>query len=359
MKLKKILAISLALAMVVALAACGQASVPATSAPAASSAPAAPAEQPAAPAEQPSEGDTYKIVIGHAGYLMEGGLHPYQQGVEKFSELVYERTNGRITTEIHDSGKLGTERELIEGVGLGTVDMAIVTSSPVTGFVPEFNIFEMPYIFTDSEHAFRVLDGDIGQELLAKLADSNIKGLAFAENGWRSFTNNRGPINSVSDLAGLKVRVMESPVHIATMEAFGAYPTVTSWGETYTALQQGVCDAQENMMVGMYSVRLHEVQKYLSMTNHFYTPSVMIMNLDLFNGMSEEDQEIVMQAAREAAAYEREQSAVQQEMCLNKMVEEGLIVNEVKDIDSFKDAAKAVYERFSQYQEWFDRIAAA
>ena len=301
----------------------------------------------------------YHIVIGHAGYLMDGGLHPYQQGVEKFSELVTERSNGRITTEIHDSGKLGTERELIEGVGLGTVDMAIVTSSPVTGFVSEFNIFEMPYIFKDTEHAFAVLDGEIGQALLDKLADSGIKGLAFAENGWRSFTNNRGPINSVKDLAGLKVRVMESPVHIATMEAFGAKATVTSWGETYTALQQGVCDAQENMMVGMYSVRLHEVQKYLSMTKHFYTPAVMIMNLDLFSSMSAEDQELVLQAAREAAAYEREQSAMQQEMCLNKMVEEGLLVNEVEDLESFVEASKAVYEKFSEYQDWFDAIAAA
>ena len=119
-------------------------------------------------------GEKVTIVAGHAGYLMEGGLHPYQQGLEKFAELVNEKTNGRITVEIHGSGELGTERELIEGVGLSTVDMTVVTSSPVTGFVNEFNIFEMPYLFKDSQHAYSVLDSEIGQELLDKLSTQNI-----------------------------------------------------------------------------------------------------------------------------------------------------------------------------------------
>jgi len=331
--------------VILTLAGCGSNSAPApagTATPAATAAPAA----------------NVVLKAGHAGILLNG-KHPYQQGLEKFNELVKQKTNGRISIEIFGNGQLGNERDTIEGVSMGTVDVALITNSPITGFVPEYNVLDMPYLFENREQAHKVLDSDVGKELLKKLEAKNIVGLSFMENGVRSITNSKLPIKTPADLAGIKIRVMETPVHIATFKALGANPTPMVWGEVFTGLQQGTIDGQENMMMGIISAKLNEVQKYLSLTEHFYTPAVLMINKDLLQKLSVDDQKAVQEAAAEATIYQREECKSQNDASLKELVNAGMTVNEV-DKAPFIKAVQPVYDQFSdKYGEWFDKISKA
>jgi len=273
--------------------------------------------------------------------------HPYFYGVDKFGEILSEKTDGRINIEVHHSGQLGSERDLIEGLKMGSIDLMACSSAPVSSFVPKIAVFDLPYIFTSREQAYKVMDGPVGEGFFADLAEQNIKGLGWFENGFREITNSKRPIVTPEDLNGLKIRVMESPVPIATFNVAGANPTPMAWGEVFTALQQGTIDAQENPLPVIYTQKLFEVQKYLSMTDHFYAPALFLMNEDLFDGFSEEDQAIIIEAAKEATAYEREVSLQQAEDFVDLCIEEGMEVNEV-DKSLFVEAMAPVYAEFEE-----------
>jgi len=271
--------------------------------------------------------------------------HPYQLGLEKFAELVAERTDGRIKIDVFHSSQLGGEREMIEGLQLGTLDMTIVFTAPLAGFANSFLVFDLPFIFQERDKAYQVLDGQIGTDILNTLESVGIKGLCYWENGFRHVTNSKVPITEPEDMKGMKIRTMENKIHMASFRTIGADPTPMAFGELFTALQQKTVDAQENPIPIIYTSNFYEVQDYLSLTGHFYAAAPLLMSKSLWNSLSAEDQEIIMSCALEARDYERSLIRQMDEECLDMLKEKGMQVIEVGK-DKWFAAMQPVYDQF-------------
>ena len=280
----------------------------------------------------------------------------FQIAAEKFAELVKERTNGAYQIDIYPNGALGDESTMLESMQIGTLDAGIITSGPFVNFVPEMGVLDMPFLFSGNEQAYQILDGDVGKELMGKLEDSNLKGLAFAERGFRNLTNNVRPVKTAADIKGLKIRVMQNEVHTATFNALGVNAVPMAWTEALTALQQGTIDGQENPVNVLYSYKLWETQKYVTMTRHAYASALITMSLDVFNKLPADVQSIFVDAAQEAAEYERSWVADNEAQQLQELKDNGMEVEEAPDIDSFKAAVKSVYDSYPQYADYLTRI---
>lgn len=295
--------------------------------------------------DQDSQGSSAETQIIYKVAHATATDHPYHTGLMKFDELLREKSNGRIGLEIFPSAQLGSERETIEGVQMGTIDMTLVSTAPLSGFSDSFLLVDLPFIFTSREHAYAVLDGEIGQKMFADLEGKGIKGLVYFENGFRNITNSKHPIVHPEDLKGVKIRTMENPIHIDAFRALGANPTPIAFGELFTALQQKTVDAQENPLALIYSSKFHEVQNYLSLTGHFYAPASLLMNEDQWNSLSAEDQELLMQCAHEAKDWQRAAVRAMDEDVLEKFKEAGLQVSEVDPFE-WQKAMEPVYEKW-------------
>ncbi|WP_163559858.1 DctP family TRAP transporter solute-binding subunit [Halomonas sp. NO4] len=263
-------------------------------------------------------------------------------GILKFGEELERLSDGRLTIEPHYDNALGAEREVVEGMGFGMIDAGITSTGPMGGFVDEFMLFDLPYVFENHEHAYAFMDSEHG-EYLAQLAEEgmNVKFLSWMENGFRHNTNSVRPIEHPSDLEGINHRTQESRVQVDTWEALGANATPMAWTEVYTALQQGVMDSQENPLATIYDVNFYEVQDYLNMTQHVYSPAPLMMGLDLFNSFSEEDQEIIMEAAQIALSVQREASQELEQRYLGELEELGMTVTH-PDLAPFREAVRPV-----------------
>lgn len=284
----------------------------------------------------------------------------YHIAAVRFQELVSEKTDGAVTVDIYPNASLGDERTLLEGMQIGTVDMGVITSGPVANFVDEFSVFELPFLFPSNEAAYSVLDGEIGQEILDKLEGVNLKGLAYAERGFRNITNSRNAINTPDDLDGLRLRVIENEVYVDTFRTLGANAVPMAWTEALTALQQGTIDGQENPVNAIHAFNLAETQDYLTMTRHIYAPAIFIMSLPKWSGLQEEVQEIVLEAAQEASTYAREQNAVMEAEQLAELGEAGMEINDSPDLEAFQAAVAPVYEKYGQqFGDYLPRIQEA
>ncbi len=283
-------------------------------------------------------------VVLKAGHAV-AEAHPYHLGLVKFKEIVEEKTGGQVTVEIFPNGTLGSERDMIEGLQMGSIDIVVTSTGPVINFVPEMGVVDLPFIFSNTEHAYKVLDGEVGQELLQKFDDIGIKGMAFWENGFRHLTNSKRPVESVEDIKGLKIRTMENEVHQEAFKTLGAIPTPMAWGEVFTALQQGTIDGQENPIPIIYTMNIYEVQKYLALTGHFYSPALLLMSQKTFDKLTPEQQEICASAAIEAAAYERQKINEQTEEQLSLLEEKGMVITR-PDVQALREATMAVYEKY-------------
>jgi len=280
---------------------------------------------------------------------MTPATHTYNQGANRFAELIKERTNGRIQITVYPDGQLGKgERELLEALQQGTVDLYVGSTGPVGGFSPSMMIVDVPFLFRDYAHVDKVLDGPIGRQLLDDLEKAGLKGLAFWENGFRNLTNSKRPVRAPEDAKGLKIRTMENQVHITAWKAVGVNPTPMAWGEVYGALQQKVVDGQENPVAVIYTSKLYEVQKYLSMTQHVYSPAPIIMSLKKWQTMPKEDQEIFLKTALEVAAWQRKLGRDSEEKMLTELAQKGMTV--VRDVDkaAWQRAMQPAFEEFSK-----------
>lgn len=271
--------------------------------------------------------------------------HPTQYGLEHFAELVAERTNGAVEVEVYPNRQLGEERELVEGLQLGTVDLAVVSTGPLGAFSPEINVLDMPFLFRDSEHAYAVFDGEIGQSLLSGFDAQGITGLAIWENGWRHLTIDK-EVTEPSDLEGVRLRTMENQVHMDAFAALGANPMPMVWGEVYTSLEQGVIDAQENPITVIYTNQLWEVQDRVVLTQHVYGPHVFLASTSTLERLPEEYRQIIEDAALEAAQFQREKSAELEAEQMALLKEEGMEIVEI-DIAPFQEAMAPIYEKYS------------
>ncbi len=235
--------------------------------------------------------------------------YPTTLGDQYFADLVEERTNGRIKIEVYDSAQLGEERAVIEQVQFGAIDFTRVSISPLAAFSPGLDALQMPYLYNSTDHMWRVLKGDIGDEMLASVEEAGFVGLAWYESGARSFYNSVRPIESVADLAGLKIRVQESRLMVGLVEGLGAVATPMPFGEVYSALQTGVIDGAENNWPSYYSTSHFEVARYYTLDRHTQVPEILVASKIAMDRLSPEDQAIIRKAAKDSIDYQRERWA--------------------------------------------------
>ena len=278
--------------------------------------------------------------------------------IDTFAKEVERRTNGRYKVQPFYSGALGAERESVEAVQLGTQELTLTSTGPVPNFVPEVKILDVPFLFRDYAHARSVLDGPIGQDLLAKFPSKGMVALAWGENGFRHMTNNKRPVVNPDDLRGLKMRTMENPVHIQAYKGFGIIPTPMAFTEVFTALQQGTVDGQENPLSVITAAKLEQVQKYLSLTGHVYSPALLLMNKAAYDKLSEADKKNFLGAAKEAVKANRARVDSDEKTAVADLRAKGMQVTENIDKAKFQAALAPVYVEFAKQfgQDNIDRI---
>lgn len=290
-----------------------------------------------------NDGETYNLKAGHS--LPEN--HPYQLALVEYAKKVEERTEGQVTIEVFPLSQLGAERELTEALTLGTADLSISSTAPIANFYPQIGIVDLPFLFESREHAFKVLDGEVGQELLAGLEDVGIVGIEWGENGFRHITNSTHPITKPEDLEGVKIRTQENPIHLDAFTALGAQPTPMAWNEALTALQQGVVDAQENPIVVADTYKLHDAnQKYMTLTGHLFSPAVLMFSKTVWDSFPADIQEILLEEGKAAMQLERELSVKADEDSLQIVKDNGIEVIEEVDVAPFREAIQSVYEKY-------------
>jgi tripartite ATP-independent transporter DctP family solute receptor len=290
------------------------------------------------------------------GYSVPRDSH-YGAGANAFCEELEKGTNNRYRCQHFPSSALGGEREQIESAQLGTQDLVVTSSGPLGNFVPEVKILDVPFLFRDYDHARKTLDGPIGQDLLKAMPGKGLIGLAWAENGFRHMTNNKRPIRTASDAAGLKVRTMENKVHMDGYRSFGLLPTPMAFPELFGALQQGTVDGQENPIPVILSAKFSQVQKYLSLTGHVYSPAIILMSPATWKKVSEEDRKIFVAAAQKGAQATRKRVNEDEARGIDLLRKDGMDVIEQVDGESFRKAVQPAYAQFSK-EFGADKIAA-
>jgi len=294
------------------------------------------------PVQKGDKGQPVVLKLGH----IQTKEDLWQLGAEKFAQLVAEKTGGQVKIEIYPNSTLGGDRDMAEGMQMGSVDFALI-AGVLGNFEKSFQILELPYLFADEEHLRKVIYGPIGQELLDRLRNNaNIRGLAFWERGSRQVTSNK-PINSIDDIKGLKIRVPEIPAMVEVWKAMGANPTPMAWAEVYSALEQNVIEAQENPIPYIYAGKIYEVQKYLAITNHKYEYVVLAMSELTYQKLTPEQRKAIEEAAREATEYENRLVKEKTQEYLEAMKAKGMQIT-YPDITKFAEKAKSVHRDYAQ-----------
>lgn len=324
--MKKFLSLVLSLAMTATLmAGCG--------------APASSASTGSAPA---GSGSAISLKIATTG----NEKHQSTIAAQAFADKIAELSGGQITATVYPNSQLGSEREAVEGVQLGSIEMTVVTSDgALPNFVPETQVLSIPYIFQTKDEAYYVLDNFLQDELAPKFEAQGIKHLAFCELGFRCFTNNKKEITCAADLSGLSIRVQEATIWFALADSLNFIATPIAFNDLYTALQQGTVDGEENPITSIATSAFDEVQKYMCLDNHTYGAESIIMNLKLYNSLTPEQQGWVDKASAYARDYQRKKVSSMEAEYLQQIKDSGVIVCEHPDIQSFKDATADLYTR--------------
>lgn len=282
-----------------------------------------------------------EIKIGH----VLNSDHAWHTNLEGFAKDVAAETEGRVVVKVYPSAQLGNEKDVIEGLTLQTIDGGLIGGGSFQSIEPKFGIEALPYAWKDHQTAYNAMDGEIGEMLLGILGSKGIKGLAWWENGFRNITNSKKPIVVPADMEGLKIRVTPDKMRLDTFNTLGASPMPINFGELYTALQQGVVDAQENPLAIIYSSAFYEVQKYLSLSGHIWGSALLCVNSSVWNKLSDQDKAIVEKLATKWRDREREQIMAQEQDFLKKLAEKGMEINEV-DKAAFKEAVQPVWQEY-------------
>jgi tripartite ATP-independent transporter DctP family solute receptor len=279
------------------------------------------------------------------GYALAPTSH-YGAGATAWGEAVQKSTSNALTFKQFPSSALGGERELIEGLQLGTVEAAIVSTGTLSNFVPEVGVTDIPFLFRDSAHARAVLDGQIGQDILNKFEGRGLVALAWGEQGFRHITNGKKPISTPEDLKGLKIRTMENPVHITAFRALGASPTPMAWPEVVGALQQGTIDGQENPLSVIVSAKLPQVQKHLALTGHVYSPAVLLVSAKFWNTLNAAQKGSIKQGAKDGATAMRKYVDDVEAKAVADLKAQGMQVTTLTDKGPFQRALGPAYKEY-------------
>lgn len=267
---------------------------------------------------------------------------------DAFAQAVTKLTQGRYTIKQFPASALGGEREMIEGVQLGSQEFALVSTGAIGNFVPQVMLFDLPFLFRDYAHAHAVLDGAIGQEMLQRFPARGLAALAWGEGGFRHITNNVRPIAQPQDMRGLKIRTQENSAHIAAFKGLGASPTPINWPETFMALQQRTVDGQDNPISVIVSAKLFEVQKHLTLSRHLYSPALFLAAPSVLAKMSKADQDAMRAAAAIGAQAMRTRVAADEQSGVAALKDKGMAVVEKVDPATFITALGGTYQHFNQ-----------
>jgi TRAP-type transport system periplasmic protein len=273
-----------------------------------------------------------------------GPSHHHNVSLRWFAEQVAARDVG-LNIEVLDGSQLGGERDYFEGMMLGSIQMAQVSTAPVAGFIPEFDLFSLPYLLRDTEHFKAVVAGPVGEKFSDLAEERGMKILAWFDNGYRNVFNKVRPVVTPEDMAGLKIRVMESPLMVNTVNAMGGSATPMSYAELYTALEQGVLDGGENAAGNVLNDRFYEVSKYFSMTQHFRPPGIVAISMSTWNGLTEEQQQVLIDESARLQEYEIALTAEVGAAAIEELKAKGMEINEV-DVEAFRARMGPVYEDF-------------
>ncbi len=285
--------------------------------------------------------------------------HPYALALDYIAKRVAERTNGQVVIQVFPGGQLGNESDMIEGCQLGTLDMCVTATAPLASFTKAFLVTDLPYLFRDKDHAHRVMDSEIGQEMLKSLENAGIVGRAIWEAGMPQVMNSKRPLVHPKDVRGLNIRVMENAIYMAFFTALGGNPVPMAWSEVFTSIQNGTVDGTTNPVATVYTSGVHTVAKYTSMLNNFYIPAPLIMGKSSYGKLNAEQQAILRDAASEATDYMRKIFVETETAQLADMIAKGCEVNEVNQQEWIDAVVNVVYPQFipSQIsQEQVDRI---
>ena len=283
--------------------------------------------------------------------------YPTVEAVKQMGKLLEERTDGRICVEVFHSAQLGEEKDTIEQTKFGVIDLNRVSMGPFNNLVEETKVVSLPYVFKGVDHMHRVMDGPIGDDILAAFEPHGYVGLAFYDGGSRSFYNRVKPIKSIEDLEGMKVRVMQSDIFVDMMSALGANATPMPYGEVYSSIQTGVIDGAENNWPSYESSGHYEVAGYYTLDEHLIVPEVLVMSKVSWDKLSPEDQAAVRQAARDSVPFMREQWQAREKASEEKVRAAGVeIVTEI-DKAPFMAAMDSVYEKHVTSENLKDLVA--
>ncbi len=295
-----------------------------------------------------AKSETVEVKTMRAGIGLND-QHPQYKGLLKFKEIVEEKTDGAIKVETYHSGQLGDDRTMTEALQLGSQEITVPSTAVIANFIPEFSVFDIPFLFPNEQVADAVLGGEVGEGLLDKLESQNLVGLGYWENGFRDLTNSVRPVATVEDFRGLNIRTMENQLHLEAFRALGANPTPMAFTELFTALQQGTVDGQENPFATIYLQKFFEVQDYVSDTHHIYSPWVFLVSKSFFDGLTPEQQEIVTEAAYAAGAYQREMNREASAEYLESLIAEGMTFTEItpEARQEMVDTVQPVVDKFA------------
>lgn len=292
-----------------------------------------------------------KLKIGHG----LDQLHPVHKAMIFMADKVKEKSGGKLEIMVYPSQQLGTERECLELLQIGSLAMTKVSSSVLEGFVPDFKVFSLPYIFRDEEHKFNVFEGEVGRELLLSPQKFWLRGLCFYDAGSRSFYTKDKPIETPADLTGLKIRTQESATSVKLVNSLGASATPIAWGELYTALQQGVVDGAENNPPSFYTSRHYEVCKYYSLDEHTAVPDVLVISTVIWNELTDQEKEWIQEAALESYEYQKVLWKESTEESLKLVQEEGVTVI-YPDKQPFEEKVQSLLEEYKAEEEIYNLI---
>ncbi|WP_146553955.1 TRAP transporter substrate-binding protein [Rummeliibacillus sp. SL167] len=292
-----------------------------------------------------SGGDSVTTIkFAHTGST----THQDQIYAEKFKELIEKSTDHKIKVDIFPNGQLGSEADVIKGVQNNTIDMTEVTAdSSMAQVVPSMNVLGVPYLFRDLQHVYKVLDGEIGQKLLEDVNKKSLVALGYSEVGFSNITNSKHKVVEPSDMKGLKMRIQPAPIWEAFMKKLGAVSTSMNFTELYSGLQQGVVDGEENPIATIAAMKFYEVNKYISLTKHSYKANVVVISPKTWEKISEENQEKMKEAAKEAFEYQRDYLAKKEEETIKELKGKGVIITEPNRA-AFEEATKDVYKEVSK-----------
>ena len=296
--------------------------------------------------ESQASSSNAEITIKMAHNVTIGGTE--DQAAQKFAELVNEKTNGTVEVQVYGGGQLGDETELLEGLQLGTIDAAMCTSAYISNIVPQFQILDLPFLFSDVDDVKAKLEGEVGETLKQKLLDEqNIRVLGYFSSGFRIMLTKSAPITSLADIKNRKMRAPEVPIYIDMFKALGAAPTPIPFGEVYTSINTNVVDGVEVCAEEMYTMKFHEVGKYIAKTNHIFSTMIPLIREDVFEKLNEEQKNAVLEAATEAVDWEWEAFTTADEEALKKMEDAGIEVNELTDRDDWVSACTDLQDEYA------------